>query len=293
MELTLKNGKKLKYDGALVMGIVNVTPDSFFEGSRCQDEETLRQRIRQIIAEGGAMVDVGAYSSRPDGTDIPEEEEMSRLAAALPVINEELAKAERCIPVSVDTFRAGVAKRCVEEYGVDIINDISGGTLDEDMLRTVVELNVPYILMHMRGTPQTMKEMTDYPDGVTNDVMGFFRQQIGKLEALAEEMDVDKESLQVILDPGFGFAKTIEQNYQLFSNLPAFKISFKDYPLLVGISRKSMIYKLLDTDANNSLNGTSILNALAVASGADILRVHDVKEAVAVVKQLCTTEVKS
>lgn len=293
MELTLKNGKKLKYDGALVMGIVNVTPDSFFEGSRCQDEETLRQRIRQIIAEGGAMVDVGAYSSRPDGTDITEEEEMSRLAAALPVINEELAKAERCIPVSVDTFRAGVARRCVEEYGVDIINDISGGTLDEDMLRTVVELNVPYILMHMRGTPQTMKEMTDYPDGVTNDVMGFFRQQIGKLEALAEEMDVDKESLQVILDPGFGFAKTIEQNYQLFSNLPAFKISFKDYPLLVGISRKSMIYKLLDTDANNSLNGTSILNALAVASGADILRVHDVKEAVAVVKQLCTTEVKS
>lgn len=293
MELTLKNGKKLKYDGALVMGIVNVTPDSFFEGSRCQDEETLRQRIRQIIAEGGAMVDVGAYSSRPDGTDIPEDEEMSRLAAALPVINEELAKAERCIPVSVDTFRAGVAKRCVEEYGVDIINDISGGTLDEDMLRTVVELNVPYILMHMRGTPQTMKEMTDYPDGVTNDVMSFFRQQIGKLEALAEEMDVDKESLQVILDPGFGFAKTIEQNYQLFSNLPAFKISFQDYPLLVGISRKSMIYKLLDTDANNSLNGTSILNALAVASGADILRVHDVKEAVAVVKQLCTTEVKS
>lgn len=286
MELTLKNGKKLKYDGALVMGIVNVTPDSFFEGSRCQDEETLRQRIRQIIAEGGAMVDVGAYSSRPDGTDIPEEEEMSRLAAALLVINEELAKAERCIPVSVDTFRAGVARRCVEEYGVDIINDISGGTLDEGMLRTVVELNVPYILMHMRGTPQTMKEMTDYPDGVTNDVMGFFRQQIGKLEALVEEMDVDKESLQVILDPGFGFAKTIEQNYQLFSNLPAFKISFKDYPLLVGISRKSMIYKLLDTDANNSLNGTSILNALAVASGADILRVHDVKEAVSVVQQL-------
>lgn len=286
MELTLKNGKKLKYDGALVMGIVNVTPDSFFEGSRCQDEETLRQRIRQIIAEGGAMVDVGAYSSRPDGTDITEEEEMSRLAAALPVINEELAKANGCIPVSVDTFRAGVAKRCVEEYGVDIINDISGGTLDEDMLRTVVELNVPYILMHMRGTPQTMKEMTDYPDGVTNEVMRFFRQQMGKLEALAEEMDVDKESLQVILDPGFGFAKTIEQNYQLFSNLPAFKISFKDYPLLVGISRKSMIYKLLDTDANNSLNGTSILNALAVASGADILRVHDVKEAVSVVQQL-------
>ena len=293
MELTLKNGKKLKYDGALVMGIVNVTPDSFFEGSRCQDEETLRQRIRQIIAEGGAMVDVGAYSSRPDGTDITEEEEMSRLAAALPVINEELAKADGCIPVSVDTFRAGVAKRCVEEYGVDIINDISGGTLDEDMLRTVVELNVPYILMHMRGTPQTMKEMTDYPDGVTNDVMRFFRQQMGKLESLAEEMDVDKKSLQVILDPGFGFAKTIEQNYQLFSNLPAFKISFKDYPLLVGISRKSMIYKLLDTDANNSLNGTSILNALAVASGADILRVHDVKEAVSVVQQLCTTEVKS
>lgn len=294
MDLILRNGIKLSYDSAVVMGIINVTPDSFYADSRCQDEEKLRARVRQIIDEGGEMIDVGAYSSRPDGEDISDEEEMSRLAIALPIIKDELSaiSASKYIPVSIDTFRANVAKECVEKYDADIINDISGGTLDEDMLKVVVELNVPYILMHMRGTPQTMKEMTDYPEGVTNEVMRFFREQITKLYEIAKEEYREADSLQVILDPGFGFAKTVEQNYQLFGNLSSFKTSFKGFPLLVGISRKSMIYKLLETDAANALEGTTILNALAVASGADILRVHDVAEAVAVVEQLKNNQVK-
>ena len=293
MELNLRNGQKLCYDSAIVMGIINVTPDSFFEDSRCQDEEKLRARVRQIVEEGGDMIDVGAYSSRPDGEEVSVEEEMSRLSAALPIITDELASLnlEKTIPISVDTFRAQIAKTCVEEFGADIINDISGGTLDEKMLETVAELNVPYILMHMRGTPQTMQEMTDYPDGVTNEVMSFFRKQITRLEEIADlNQKEERKSLQIILDPGFGFAKTIEQNYQLFSNLSAFKTSFREYPLLVGISRKSMIYKLLETDAENALNGTTVLNALAVASGADILRVHDVKEAKAVITQLASSQ---
>lgn len=300
MELRLRNGVLLKYEGAQVMGIINVTPDSFFEGSRCQGEENLRKRVRQIIEEGGTMIDLGAYSTRPDADEVSAEEELSRLAFALPIIidelniqkfrNSEIQKdgSVSYIPVSVDTFRAEVAKECILKYGADIINDVSGGTLDEDMLLVVAETKAPYILMHMRGTPKTMQSMTDYPDGVTNEVMKFFRKQIERLHEISFSLDPEDEdaSLPIILDPGFGFAKTIEQNYQLFSNLPAFKYSFKEYPLLVGISRKSMIYKLLETDAEHALNGTSVLNALAVASGADILRVHDVKEAVAVVKQM-------
>lgn len=293
MELQLANGLKLNYDSAQVMGIINVTPDSFFEGSRVDGEDNLRARVRQIVEEGGTMVDVGAYSTRPDADDVSVDEELSRLAFAIPVIVDELQKLNRrnpsaYIPVSVDTFRAEVAKTCVLKYGADIINDVSGGTLDEDMLLVVAETKVPYILMHMRGTPKNMQTMTEYPDGVTNEVVKFFRKQIERLQETALALNPEEEeiSLPVILDPGFGFAKTIEQNYQLFSNLASLKASFKDYPLLVGISRKSMIYKLLETDANHALNGTMVLNALAVASGADILRVHDVKEAVAVVKQV-------
>ena len=299
MELTLRNGQELHYDTTLIMGIINVTPDSFFSQSRCQDEQSIRTRVRQIIEEGGDIIDVGAYSSRPEGDEVSEEEELSRLKMALPIIKEELSlhTPNNIIPVSVDTFRASVARTCVLEYGADMINDISGGTLDEKMLETVAELNVPYVLLHMRGTPQTMQQMTDYPDGVTNEVMAFFRRQIEKVETIVKSegliLDNGKEHLQgnikscqIILDPGFGFAKTIEQNYQLFSNLSAFKSSFPQYPLLVGISRKSMIYKLLEGDADKALNGTTVLNALAVASGADILRVHDVKEAKAVVTQL-------
>lgn len=291
MNLQLKNGQTIELEGAQIMGIINVTPDSFFSGSRCEGEENLRARVRQIVEEGASMIDVGAYSTRPDADEVSAEEELARLSSALPVIKDEIGKIVpegKTILVSVDTFRADVARVCVMQYGVDIINDVSGGTLDEEMLGVVVETRAPYIMMHMRGRPQTMQTMTDYPDGVTNEVMKFFRKQLALLEEKYQEVNGEDSvcDISVILDPGFGFAKTIEQNYQLFSNLPAFKYSFKDYPLLVGISRKSMIYKLLETDAEHALNGTMVLNALAVSSGADILRVHDVKEAVDVVRQI-------
>ena len=273
------------------MGIVNVTPDSFFSGSRYSGEDNLRQRVRQIISEGGTMIDVGAYSTRPDADEVSADEELARLAEALPFIVDELqslgcrcASSPRYVPVSVDTFRADVARQSVLQFGADIINDVSGGMLDDEMLGVVADVQAPYILMHMRGTPKTMQSLTDYPEGVTNAVVDFFSQQLHRLEEACQR--VGKGLVSVILDPGFGFAKTIEQNYQLFGNIPSLKSLFPDYPLLVGISRKSMIYKLLGTDADNALNGTSVLNALAVASGAEILRVHDVKEASNVVNQM-------
>ena len=291
MELKLRDGNVLHYDGAQVMGIVNVTPDSFFSGSRYSGEDNLRQRVRQIISEGGTMIDVGAYSTRPDADEVSADEELARLAEALPFIVDELqslgcrcASSPRYVPVSVDTFRADVARQCVLQFGADIINDVSGGMLDDEMLGVVADVQAPYILMHMRGTPKTMQSLTDYPEGVTNAVVDFFSQQLHKLEEACQR--VGKGLVSVILDPGFGFAKTIEQNYQLYGNIPSLKSLFPDYPLLVGISRKSMIYKLLGTDADNALNGTSVLNALAVASGAEILRVHDVKEASNVVNQM-------
>ena len=291
MELKLRDGNVLHYDGAQVMGIVNVTPDSFFSGSRCSGEDNLRQRVRQIVSEGGTMIDVGAYSTRPDADEVSVDEELARLAEALPFIVDELqslgcrcASSPRYVPVSVDTFRADVARQCVLQFGADIINDVSGGMLDDEMFSVVADVQAPYILMHMRGTPKTMQSLTDYPEGVTNAVVDFFSQQLHKLEEACQR--VGKGLVSVILDPGFGFAKTIEQNYQLYGNIPSLKSLFPDYPLLVGISRKSMIYKLLGTDADNALNGTSVLNALAVASGAEILRVHDVKEASNVVNQM-------
>ena len=291
MELKLRDGNVLQYDGAQVMGIVNVTPDSFFSGSRYSGEDNLRQRVRQIISEGGTMIDVGAYSTRPDADEVSADEELARLAEALPFIVDELqslgcrcASSPRYVPVSVDTFRADVARQSVLQFGADIINDVSGGMLDDEMLGVVADVQAPYILMHMRGTPKTMQSLTDYPEGVTNAVVDFFSQQLHKLEEACQR--VGKGLVSVILDPGFGFAKTIEQNYQLYGNIPSLKSLFPDYPLLVGISRKSMIYKLLGTDADNALNGTSVLNALAVASGAEILRVHDVKEASNVVNQM-------
>lgn len=291
MELKLRDGNVLHYDGVQVMGIVNVTPDSFFSGSRYSGEDNLRQRVRQIISEGGTMIDVGAYSTRPDADEVSADEELARLAEALPFIVDELqslgcrcASSPRYVPVSVDTFRADVARQGVLQFGADIINDVSGGMLDDEMLGVVADVQAPYILMHMRGTPKTMQSLTDYPEGVTNAVVDFFSQQLHKLEEACQR--VGKGLVSVILDPGFGFAKTIEQNYQLYGNIPSLKSLFPDYPLLVGISRKSMIYKLLGTDADNALNGTSVLNALAVASGAEILRVHDVKEASNVVNQM-------
>lgn len=271
-------GREYEFTGTQVMGIVNVTPDSFYAGSRISGEEALRQRVRQIVEEGASMIDVGAYSTRPDAAEVSAQEELDRLSAALPVIREELAAlGQPDMLVSVDTFRASVAEACVTGLGADLINDVSGGTLDADMLAVVARTKVPYILMHMRGTPQTMQQLTDYDEPLTLAVGRFFDEQLQKLYAL------DKDA-QVILDPGFGFAKTLEQNYVLFSNMPLLMQRFATLPMLVGISRKSMIYRLLGTTADEALNGTTVLNTLATQMGAHILRVHDVRAAVEAVK---------
>lgn len=262
-------GELLSLEKPLVMGILNVTPDSFYEGSRKQTEDSIRKRIEAIISEGGDMIDVGGYSSRPDADDISAEEEMKRLETALKIISKDYPEAI----VSVDTFRAEVARRCVEEFGVAIINDISGGDLDKDMFRTVAELQVPYILMHMRGTPKTMQQNTDY-NNITADIMTDLSVKVERLRLMGVH--------DIILDPGFGFSKTMEQNYELMRHLKDFELF--GLPLLVGISRKSMIYKLLGCTAEESLNGTSVLHTFALLNGANILRVHDVKEAVETVR---------
>ncbi len=253
----------------IVMGILNVTPDSFYADSRKQSEAAITERIETIIKEGAEIIDVGGYSSRPDAAEVTEEEEMKRLATALGILNTHYPD----VAVSVDTFRAKIARRCVEEYGAAIINDISGGELDSEMFATVAKLHVPYILMHMRGTPQTMQQNTDYED-MMEEILKYFA---GKISTLREMGVCD-----IIIDPGFGFSKTLRQNYELMKNL----WEFEDFglPLLVGISRKSMIYKLLDSTPGESLNGTTVLNTYALLNGADILRVHDVKAAVEAIK---------
>lgn len=271
--ITLRNGRHLHYDRPVVMGIINVTPDSFYAGSRVQEEDSLRARVINMVRAGAGMIDVGAYSTRPDAAEVPASEELERLRRALPIIKD-------CVdvPISVDTFRADVAEACITQFGADVINDVSGGTLDADMLPVVVRTGAPYIMMHMRGTPQTMQTLTDYPDGVYAEVSRFFRQQLETLQRLSADNDLRMPS--VILDPGFGFAKTLAQNYELMHDLFRFKNDFPDHPLFVGISRKSMIYRLLGTDADNALNGTTVLNTFALMNGADILRVHDVREAI-------------
>lgn len=263
-------GQIISLHKPLVMGIMNVTPDSFYAGSRAQTEESIRARIREIVSEGGDIIDLGAYSTRPGADEISEEEEKARLEKALRILSNEYPQ----LIYSVDTWRSNIARWAVEKYGAGIINDISGGSLDKDMFKTVTELQVPYILMHMRGTPQTMQTQTDYTD-VGLEVLDFFIQKSEELRALGLH--------DLILDPGFGFAKTLEQNYTLMNYIPRF-IEATGLPLLVGISRKSMIYKLLGIDSNESLNGTSILNTHALLSGAKILRVHDVRAAVEAVK---------
>ncbi len=252
-----------------VMGILNLTPDSFYAGSRTQSEEQITARVKQIIDEGGSMIDVGAYSSRPDGVDITPIEEIRRLDHGLEIINKHFPN----IMTSVDTFRAEVAEHCVKQHGVGIINDISGGELDSNMFETVAQLQVPYIMMHMRGTPQTMTQHTCY-ECFVKDVFMYFASKVDKLKQLGVN--------DIILDPGFGFAKTLDQNYELMAHLEEFKIF--ELPLLVGISRKSMIYKLFETTPAEALNGTTSLNTIALSKGAHILRVHDVKEAVETVK---------
>mgnify|MGYP004589835053 FL=1 len=263
------NGKLIDLAKPQVMGILNVTPDSFYSGSRKQTEEDIRNRVKQIINEGGQMIDIGAYSSRPGADDVSTREEMARLRHGMKIVNEMAPD----MPVSVDTFRADVAKMCVEELGVGIINDISGGELDKRMFETVAKLGVPYILMHMKGTPQTMQQAPHYDD-LMKEIMLYFAEKIQKLRDLGQK--------DIILDPGYGFAKTIEHNYELLGHQEMLHVF--ELPLLVGISRKSMIYRLLGSSPEESLNGTSVLNTIALQKGASILRVHDVKECVEVVK---------
>lgn len=263
------NGKLIDLAEPQVMGILNVTPDSFYSGCRKQTEEDIRNRVKQIIDEGGQMIDIGAYSSRPGADDVSTQEEMARLKHGMKIVNEMAPD----MPVSVDTFRADVAKMCVEELGVGIINDISGGELDKRMFETVAKLGVPYILMHMKGTPQTMQQAPHYDD-LMKEIMLYFAEKIQKLRDLGQK--------DIILDPGYCFAKTIEHNYELLAHQEMLHVF--ELPLLVGISRKSMIFRLLGSSPEESLNGTSVLNTIALQKGASILRVHDVKECVEVVK---------
>ena len=263
------NGELLDLSTPLVMGILNVTPDSFYSGSRKQTETDIVNRCRQILDEGGRIIDIGGQSTTPTSTLLTAKEELDRLEPALAIIRREFPD----VILSVDTFYSEVAKVTVEKYGVNIINDISGGQIDENMFETVARLNVPYILMHMRGTPQTMQQFTHY-DNFIQDILYYFSEKMAKLNLLGVN--------DIIIDPGFGFSKTIDQNYQLMAYLKYFNTF--DVPILAGISRKSMIYKFLGGTAQESLNGTSVLNTVALLSGAHILRVHDVKEAVECVK---------
>lgn len=262
-------GELLDLSSPIVMGILNVTPDSFYSGSRIETEGAIISRVEEILNQGGTIVDIGAQSTRPTSTLLSAKEEMDRLRFALPVITREFPDAI----LSIDTFYGDVARFCVEEHGVAIINDVSGGEMDETMFPMAAKLNVPYILMHMRGTPQTMNELTHY-DNLIQDIFYYFSQKVAELHQLGVN--------DIIIDPGFGFSKTMDQNYELMANLRGFSIF--DLPLLVGISRKRMIASLLDTTADNSLNGTTVLNTFAIQNGANILRVHDVREAVEAIR---------
>lgn len=263
-------GKLHIFDRPLVMGIVNVTPDSFFADSRTYDDNAIKARVRKMLDEGADIIDIGAYSSRPGADEVSVEEETMRIAKGMMIIRQ---IAPDTI-ISVDTFRADVARVAVESYGADIINDISGGDLDDKMWSTAAQLHAPYILMHMRGTPATMQSMTDYKN-VTADVVNDLSAKLRKLR-LAGVADV-------IIDPGFGFGKTIEQNFDLMRNLDIIAGTL-DAPLLVGISRKSMITKSLNISPADALAGTIALNTIALMRGASIIRVHDVAEAVATLR---------
>ena len=263
------NGRLMDLSEPQVMGILNVTPDSFYAGSRSETEKDIVQRLHQIIDEGASIIDIGGYSSRPNAEHISAEEEMSRLRNGLEIIRKHSPNAV----VSVDTFRADVAKMCVEEYGVAIINDISAGQMDEEMFPTIAKLGVPYIIMHMKGTPQDMQVSPKY-DHFLKEIFYYFSEKVQKLRDLGVK--------DIIIDPGFGFGKTLEHNYELMNHLEEFNLF--ELPLLVGVSRKSMIYKLLGTTPEEALNGTTALHTIALLKGAHILRVHDVKEAVESIK---------
>lgn len=263
-------GNIIDTSNPIVMAIINSTPDSFYSGSRHSCKVEVKKSAEKAIKDGASILDVGGYSTRPGAPEVSEQEEIDRVCMALEAIREDWPK----IPVSVDTFRSSVAKISVKEFKADIINDVYGGEIDKTLFSTMAELQVPYILMHSKGTPQTMQSMTDYSD-FESDVLKYFSQKIKELR----DAGFNKE---IIIDPGYGFAKTVEQNYQLLNDLEIFECF--NAPILVGISRKSMIFKPIETTPLEALNGTTILNTFAIERGANILRVHDVKEAMEVIK---------
>lgn len=265
-------GKLIDLASPKVMGILNITPDSFYDGGAHKNEVEVLNHVERMLSEGATFIDVGAYSSRPNADHVNEIDELKRI---LPIVKLILKEFPETL-LSIDTFRSEIAKQCIEA-GACMINDISAGKLDEHMLQTIADLHVPYIMMHMRGTPQNMQQQTEY-DNLLKDILFYFSERIAAAKAAG--------IIDIMVDPGFGFAKTLEQNFELLNKLELFKIIEK--PLLVGISRKSMIYKTLETSAKEALNGTSVLNTIALQKGASILRVHDVKEATE-----CITLVKS
>ena len=268
-------GRLVEIDRPWVMGIVNATPDSFYDHSRVSTPQAIAARVGEMVKDGANIIDIGACSTRPGSEQVSAKEEIKRLDVAV-------AAAKQAAPgiiISVDTYRADVARHCVEHLGVDIVNDISGGDLDPLMLNTVAQLQVPYIVMHMRGTPETMQQMTDYGGDVAAVVLEELAHKVDTLHQLGIN--------DVIADPGFGFAKTVAQNYRLLSCLETFHAL--EVPLLVGVSRKSMIQKVLDCTADDALNGTTAINTIALMKGCHILRVHDVKAAVEALKLVCFT----
>ncbi len=267
-QLNIRN-KLLDLSHPLVMAIINITPDSFYNASRSLSEKDVLSSVEKALLHGASIIDVGAYSSRPSAQHISEKEEKERLQKPLKAIRNHFPDAI----LSLDTFRSAVARWAVENYDINIINDISGGTLDAKMFETVADLQLPYILMHIKGNPQTMQQENDYAN-MMSEILQFFEKRITQLVHLGVK--------DIVVDPGFGFAKNLEQNYELLAKMSYFKEL--GFPILCGVSRKSMIYKLLDIKPEEALNGTTALNVLALINGANILRVHDVKEAVEAIR---------
>ena len=270
-------GKLLDLSAPRVMGILNVTPDSFYDGGRYTTPETIRNQVDRIAEEGADIIDIGGISTRPGAKPVTEEEELTRIIPVIKMVRDRHPE----IIISVDTYRSGVARYVVENFGIGIINDVSGGEMDKTMHKTIAELKVPYIIMHMRGTPETMQTLTDYKD-IIEEMTIYFSNKTDQLMKLGVT--------DLVIDPGFGFSKTTDQNFYLLNHLDTFQVF--ELPLLVGISRKSMIYRTLQTSPSAVMNATTVLNTIALMKGANILRVHDVKEAVQAViltKKLLTS----
>jgi dihydropteroate synthase len=262
------NGKLIDLSAPKVMGILNLTPNSFYDGGKYKTDSEILSKVEKMLVEDATFLDVGAYSSKPNAEFVSEEEEIARM---IPIVNLILKKFPEAV-LSIDTFRSEVARLCLEN-GASIINDISAGNLDDKMMETVAEFKVPYIMMHLRGTPQTMQTLTNYED-IVKEMLFYFSERVAKARSFGIN--------DLILDPGFGFAKTIEQNFEVLQKLELFQML--ELPILIGVSRKSMVYKTLEIKAEEALNGTTVLNTIALTKGAKILRVHDVKEAVECVK---------